>query len=46
LAKLGGIIAAAGFVPALFGRSAAAAAPAPVALRPETRAVSRKEGSC
>jgi len=45
-AKLGGAIATLGLVPALFARSTPAAKPAPVALRPETRAIARKEGSC
>jgi hypothetical protein len=40
------MIAAAGLVPSLFTRSTPAASSAPVALRPETRAVPRKEGSC
>ena len=49
LAKLGGLLAVGGLVPALFGKSA----PAPVApvapvvkLRVEPRAVPRSEGSC
>lgn len=40
------MIAAAGLVPALFARPVAAAKPAVVALRPEPRAVPRKDGSC
>jgi len=46
LAKLGGLVASIGLVPALFTRSAAPIKPASVALRPEVRAVPRKEGSC
>jgi hypothetical protein len=45
-AKLGGMVVAAGLVPALFTRTAPAAKAAPVALRTESRAVPRKEGSC
>jgi hypothetical protein len=46
-AKLGGLLAAAWVVPSFFAKSGsgAAAAPSPVSLRPEQRAVSRKEGS-
>ncbi|WP_255401040.1 hypothetical protein [Opitutus sp. GAS368] len=42
------MVAAAGLVPAFLTRSAMAMAakPASVALRPEIRAVPRKEGSC
>jgi hypothetical protein len=40
------MIVATGLVPSLFGRFAPAASPAPVALRPESRAVPRQEGSC
>jgi hypothetical protein len=45
--KLGGLLAAVGIAPALFAKSAGAptTAASPVALRPEQRAVSRKEGS-
>ena len=47
-AKLGGMVAAVGLVPGLMtklGANPAAPAAAPVTLRPETRAVARKEGS-
>jgi len=45
-AKLGGLLAVAGLSPALFAKSGASSQPvAPVTLRPEQRAVSRKEGS-
>jgi len=45
---LGGLLAAVGVAPAFLKRPAAIPSPtrAPIALRPETRAVSRKEGSC
>ncbi len=39
-------MAAVGLVPALIAKSAVTAKPASVALRPETRAVPRKEASC
>jgi hypothetical protein len=40
------MIAAAGLAPALFARSAPAVKSVPVNLRPESRAVPRREGSC
>jgi hypothetical protein len=43
---LGGLIVATGLVPSLFARSTPVAKAAPVALRPESRAVPRQEGSC
>ena len=46
VAAAASLVAAAGLAPALFGRSTAAAKPAPVVLRPESRAVPRQEGSC
>lgn len=49
LARLGGLLAAVGIAPALLGRGEAPVAglpAAPVKLRPESRAVARKEGSC
>jgi hypothetical protein len=50
LAKLGGLVVAAGFVPALFAKSRAAAPAAipvaPALVRPESRAIPRREGSC
>jgi hypothetical protein len=45
-AKLGGALATLGLAPALLARSNPAAKPAPVVLRPETRAIARKPGSC
>jgi hypothetical protein len=45
-AKLGGAFATFGLVPALFARSTAAAKPISVVLRPESRAIARKEGTC
>jgi len=45
-AKLGGAIAALGLAPALFSRSAANTKTAPVAVRPEARAVPRQSGTC
>jgi hypothetical protein len=46
--KLGGLLAAVGIAPALFAKSAVAAtiAAPPVVIRPDQRAVPRKEGSC
>lgn len=47
-AKLGGLIATVGILPPLLAKSEkGAAAPAlpPIALRPEQRAIARKEGS-
>jgi len=47
-AKLGGLLAAAGLAPSLLGKFGAddgSSKVAPVILRPEQRAVSRKEGS-
>jgi hypothetical protein len=46
LAKLGGLLALGGLVPALFGKAVVAPVAAPVSLRVEPRAVPRKEGSC
>jgi hypothetical protein len=45
-AKLGGMFAVAGLAPALLARSTPPAKPVAVVLRPESRAVPRKEGSC
>ena len=49
LAKLGGLLVGIGFVPALFGKSRAAAPAAvavdPALIRPESRAIPRREGS-
>jgi hypothetical protein len=44
-AKLGGLLAAVGIVPALLAKSGTVAATAQVPLRTEPRAVPRKEGS-
>ncbi len=46
LAKLGGLLAVGGLVPALFGKSAPAPVAPAVKLRVEPRAVPRAEGSC
>jgi len=49
LARLGGLILAAGFFPRAWARTATASSPddgkTPVALRPEQRAVARRDGS-
>ena len=48
-AKLGGMLAAVGIAPALLAKAGAEIANrpvAPVTLRPEPRAVARKEGTC
>jgi putative intracellular protease/amidase len=45
-AKLGGMLAVVGIAPALLAKAGAEIANRPVTLRPEPRAVARKEGTC